>query len=93
MIYMATVDSRHSLEYRLHDYLYISICWAMGLASTISVKIILAGFVMGINDGADKLLLRMGNEYSYGYRFMVVTYYAIFSFAIECFKDKILSKR
>lgn len=163
LIYMATVDSRHSLRYRLHDYLYISICWAIGLASTISVKIILAGFVMGINDGADKLLLRMGNEYSYGYRFvvlrsflsdeiktsyvfpvvivgillciiavvlnskyikkmtpyvmlalypivwayltsghlghyfdktfMVVTYYAIFSFAIECFKDKILSKR
>ena len=40
--------------------------------------IILAGFVMGINDGADKLLLRMGNEYSYGYRFMVVTYYPSF---------------
>jgi len=162
LIYMATIDNRHALGYRLRDYLSISVCWAVGLAFTILVKIILADLVMGIDDGADKLLLRMGNEYSYGYRFvvlrsfiadeiktsyilpvvaaglvlcliaillnkkyivnvvpyvmlalypivwayltsghlghyfdktfMVVSYYAIFSFAIECIRDKIRTK-
>lgn len=162
LIYMVTLDNRHALEYRLRDYLSISVCWAVGLASTILVKIVLAGLVMGIGDGADKLLLRMGNEYSYGYRFvvlrsfiadelktsyilpvvivglvlclaavifnrkfiknvvpyvilalypiawayltsghlghyfdktfMVISYYAIFSFAIECIRDKIRTK-
>jgi len=72
LIYMATIDNRHALEYRLHDYLSISVCWAVGLTSTILVKIVLAGLVMGIDDGTDKLLLRMGNEYSYGYRFVVL---------------------
>ena len=162
LIYMATIDNKNSCGYKLKDYLTISVCWAAGLASTIIVKIVLAGMVMGIDDGADKLLLRMGNEYSYGYRFvvlrsfladeiktsyifpfvvtglllcmvsvalnrkfikkvvpyvmmgmypvvwayltsghlghyfdktfMVVTYYAIFSFAIECLRDKIQNK-
>lgn len=72
LIYMVTIDNRHALGYRLRDYLSISVCWAVGLASTILVKIVLAGLVMGIDDGADKLLLRMGNEYSYGYRLVVL---------------------
>lgn len=163
LIYMTSLDSKHNLGYRIRDYLFISVCWALGLTSTIVVKIALAGWVIGIDDGGDKLLFRMGNEYSYGYRFellksfiadeiktnyilpvillgvvlcilavalnrkyikylipyvmlalypivwayltsghlghyfdktfMVVSYYAMFSFAIECLRDKFSKNR